>query len=74
MELKYESIKSIILGILIVTSLLLTWNLWTYKPSYDELPDTKVVKEVSLGGQAKLSFILIMSIMARFATLKLKRS
>ena len=49
MELKYENIKSIILGILIVTSLLLTWNLWTYQPSYDELQETKVVQEVSLG-------------------------
>lgn len=48
MELTYENIKSIILGILIVTSLLLTWNLWTYQPSYEELQNTKVVQEVSL--------------------------
>lgn len=54
MELKYENIKSIILGILIVTSLLLTWNLWTYQPSYDELQDTKVVQEVSLGPEKSI--------------------
>jgi len=51
MELKYEHIKSIILGILIVTSLLLTWNFWTYQPRYDELQETKVVQEVSLSSE-----------------------
>jgi regulatory protein YycH of two-component signal transduction system YycFG len=55
MELKYEHIKSIILGILIVTSLILTWNFWTYQPSYDELPETKVVQEVSLSSEPEKS-------------------
>ncbi|MBB6445438.1 YycH family regulatory protein [Bacillus benzoevorans] len=58
MELTYENIKSIILGILIVTSLLLTWNLWTYQPSYEELPNSKVVKDVSLGPEKKISDIV----------------
>lgn len=58
MELTYENIKSIILGILIVTSLLLTWNLWTYQPSYEELPNAKVVKDVSLGPEKKLSDVV----------------
>lgn len=61
MELKYENIKSIILGILIVTSLLLTWNLWTYQPSYDELQETKVVQEVSLGPEKNVRDVVIPS-------------
>lgn len=58
MELKYENIKSIILGILIVTSLLLTWNLWTYEPRYEELQDTKTIQEVTLGPEKKVKDII----------------
>lgn len=58
MELTYENIKSIILGILIVASLLLTWNLWTYQPSYEELKNAKVVKDVSIGTEKKISDLI----------------
>jgi len=42
---KYETVKSIALTVLVACSVLLTWNLWTYKPKY-ELNDTKYVHEI----------------------------
>ena len=58
MGLTYENIKSIILAILIVTSLLLTWNLWTYQPNYEELKKSKVVQEVSLSPKKDIKEIV----------------
>jgi regulatory protein YycH of two-component signal transduction system YycFG len=40
-----ESIKSVILTALIALSLVLTYNLWTYKPNLPELEDPRTVKK-----------------------------
>lgn len=38
--MKFETIKTIILTLLVAGSIYLTWSVWTYKPSYHELnPD-----------------------------------
>jgi regulatory protein YycH of two-component signal transduction system YycFG len=56
--MKYENIKSIILGILVLNSLVLTWNLWTYQPNYERLENTNYVQEVTFGEQLEWDRIL----------------
>ena len=51
--MKYENIKSVILTILVGIGLLVTWNLWTYQPSYKELENADTVQEVSLSSKPK---------------------
>src|SRR5699024_11125501 len=46
-------IKSYILAILVLISLLLTFSLWNYKPNYERVFDTDYVDEVNLGGTKK---------------------
>lgn len=46
--MRYENIKSGILTILVLVSLLLTWNLWTYQPNYDKLEKSKTLEEVTV--------------------------
>ncbi len=45
--MKYETVKSLILAVLVITSVVLTWNLWTYQPKY-EFIDKKIMHEVSI--------------------------
>lgn len=57
--MKYETIKSIVLLILVVFSILLTWMLWTYQPNYDTLKESgNTVEEVSLGETKELNKIV----------------
>jgi regulatory protein YycH of two-component signal transduction system YycFG len=48
--MKLETIKTFILIILIGTSLLLTFGLWTYQPNDNELDNVELVNEVNIGG------------------------
>lgn len=41
----FEVIKSIVLVFLIALSLVLTWSLWTLKPNYTAIEDTRTVKK-----------------------------
>ncbi|THE10820.1 hypothetical protein E1I69_17350 [Bacillus timonensis] len=45
--MKYESIKTTILIILVLSSIVLTWTLWTYQPQYKDLPADDLVEEVT---------------------------
>ena len=56
--MKYENIKSVILTILVGISLLVTWNLWTYQPSYKELENADTVQEVSLSSKKDIKDIV----------------
>lgn len=47
MNVKYETIKLVVLIFLVVTSGVLTWNLWTFQPTY-EVNDERHVHEVSI--------------------------
>ena len=51
--MNFELIKSYILTVLILISLLLTFSLWNYKPNYERVFDTNYVDEVNLGGTVK---------------------
>lgn len=48
-----ESIKSYVLAILVLLSLLLTFSLWNYKPNYERSFDRDYVDEINLGGTVK---------------------
>src|SRR5690625_4225636 len=49
--MKYETAKSFILIVLILTSLLLSVAIWTYQPNYDQFQDMSYVHEVDIGGK-----------------------
>ncbi|MFA1819676.1 YycH family regulatory protein [Virgibacillus oceani] len=48
--MKFETVKTFILIILIGTSLLLTFALWTYQPNNKPLNSDELVNEVNIGG------------------------
>ncbi|CAM4197993.1 YycH family regulatory protein [Lederbergia lenta] len=48
--MRYETIKSVVLLLLVVASAALTWSLWTYQPQL-ESSDKKNVHEVSISNQ-----------------------
>jgi regulatory protein YycH of two-component signal transduction system YycFG len=56
--MNYEKIKSVILTILVVTSVFLTWNLWTYQPNYATMEHSNYVQEVALSEQRKMNDII----------------
>ncbi|MBS4218273.1 hypothetical protein KHA96_08110 [Bacillus sp. FJAT-49711] len=51
--MKYETVKSIVLTVLVAFSALLTWNLWTYQPKY-KLPENNV-HEMSVSKEKEAS-------------------
>ncbi|MCQ6276670.1 hypothetical protein JMM81_17305 [Bacillus sp. V3B] len=54
----YENIKSIILITLVLMSALLTWNLWTYQPHFEELEKIDTVREVAFSDKKAVKEIL----------------
>ncbi|MBH0175458.1 hypothetical protein IHV09_17940 [Fictibacillus sp. 23RED33] len=50
----YEHIKSIALTVLIGMSLVLTWSLWTFKPSYPSLEGARIVKKQEVDIEASV--------------------
>lgn len=48
-----EKIKTVVLILLVISSSLLTWTIWTYQPKYRTLEDEKVVQQVSLSGHER---------------------
>ncbi len=54
----YEHIKTIILTILVATSALLTWNLWTYQPNYETMEPTNTVQEIAIAAKKDVSKIV----------------
>ncbi|WHY67109.1 two-component system activity regulator YycH [Neobacillus sp. SuZ13] len=56
--MRYENIKSWILIVLVLVSILLTWNLWTYQPNYETMESSDNVKEVSLSEKQEVQKII----------------
>src|SRR5690625_2300175 len=48
--MSYETIKSFIFVILVSSSLLLSFILWTYQPNYELIYDASYVNEADVGG------------------------
>lgn len=51
--MKYETVKSFILFVLVGISFLLSFILWSYQPNYEYFYDTSYVNEVDIGGSEK---------------------
>lgn len=47
--MNFENIKSILLTLLVILSLVLTWSLWTYQPRLDEVKNPDIIKDVNIG-------------------------
>ncbi|MEI5908372.1 two-component system activity regulator YycH [Bacillus spongiae] len=47
--MKYESIKSIVLTILVINSMVLTYGIWTYQPDYSRTISSEETFESSIG-------------------------
>ncbi len=57
--MKYENSKSVILIFLILVSIILTWNLWTYQPNFDMMESSNdYVAEVTLKEKQELQEII----------------
>lgn len=56
--MRYEKIKSWILAFLVLVSILLTWNLWTYQPNYETMENGNYVEEVSLSKKQEVQKIV----------------
>lgn len=56
--MRYENIKSWILTILVLVSILLTWNLWTYQPNYETMEKSNYVKEVTVSEKQEVQKIV----------------
>src|SRR5213075_2761192 len=58
MGMKYETIKTAILTILVLLSIFLTWNLWTYQPNYATMEKNNVVAEVTMSEKQEIKKIV----------------
>jgi regulatory protein YycH of two-component signal transduction system YycFG len=56
--MKFETIKSILLTVLVLLSFGLTWVLWTYQPQLDPLVSGKLVEEVEMGDKKEVPSII----------------
>jgi regulatory protein YycH of two-component signal transduction system YycFG len=56
--MKYENTKSVILTVLILVSIVLTWNLWTYQPNFEMKENGNYVAEVTLKEKRDLRDII----------------
>jgi len=58
MELTYEKVKSIILAVLVVLSVILTWNLWSYHPNVEEFENRNTIQEVAFSPKKDMKEIV----------------
>lgn len=57
--MRYENGKSAILVILVLVSIVLTWNLWTYQPNYETMQNGNVVAQVTVSEKQEVPKIII---------------
>lgn len=57
--MKYDSIKTFILVVLIFISFVLSYIVWSYQPNFDYLSDESQVSEIDVGGEEKTKNELI---------------
>ncbi|MCM3618212.1 two-component system activity regulator YycH [Sutcliffiella horikoshii] len=56
--MSYETIKSLILTFLVLLSLVLTWNLWTYQPDYEYINSDRVISDVEIREKREINQIV----------------
>ncbi|UCZ53223.1 two-component system activity regulator YycH [Bacillus shivajii] len=54
-----EHIKSVILWVLVLTSVVLTWQIWTYQPEYDIRTDVEYFESTEIGEERSANDLLI---------------
>jgi regulatory protein YycH of two-component signal transduction system YycFG len=59
MAMKYEQIKSITLTLLVVSSVFLTWNLWTYQPNLEPIEESNITEDVIISSKKNMREILL---------------
>src|SRR5699024_12626876 len=57
--MKYESIKTFILVVLIFISFVLSFIVWSYQPNFESLSEESQVSEIDVGGEEKTKNELI---------------
>ncbi|WP_209125187.1 YycH family regulatory protein [Alkalihalobacillus sp. BA299] len=57
--MKYENIKSATLTFLVLLSLVLTWQIWTFQPDYALLKDTDYVNNPHLNEERNVSEVIV---------------
>ncbi|WP_409252404.1 YycH family regulatory protein [Bacillus sp. SCS-153A] len=57
--MRYEQIKSIILTTLVVSSIFLTWNLWTYQPYLEPIEESSIAEDVIINSQKELRDVIL---------------
>ncbi|KMJ60417.1 hypothetical protein AB685_06300 [Bacillus sp. LL01] len=56
--MNYETIKSLILTFLVLLSLILTWNLWTYQPDDEFINNDRVINDVEIREKKEIDQIV----------------
>lgn len=56
--MNYETIKSLILTFLVLLSLVLTWNLWTYQPDYEYINSDRVISDVEIREKKEINQLI----------------
>ncbi|MFC4321720.1 YycH family regulatory protein [Litchfieldia salsa] len=56
--MSYESIKSLVLTIAVLASILLTWGLWTYHPEYETIENANIVDNVPISNTKDLASLI----------------
>ena len=56
--MSFETIKTIVLNVLVFLSIFLTYQLWTIQPDYEQLDNLETVEKVVLGPERKLSSVV----------------
>ncbi|SFE97197.1 Two-component signal transduction system YycFG, regulatory protein YycH [Bacillus sp. OV194] len=54
----FEVIKSVLLIFLIMLSLIMTWSLWTLKPNYSNLEETRTLKKAQVTDTKKITDVI----------------
>ncbi|WP_421382400.1 YycH family regulatory protein [Bacillus salacetis] len=57
--MKYEQIKSITLTVLVVSSIFLTWNLWTYQPSLEPIEENNLTEDIVIKAKKEIEEVFL---------------
>ncbi|RIW31601.1 hypothetical protein D3H55_15010 [Bacillus salacetis] len=59
MDMKYEQIKSITLTFLVVSSIFLTWNLWTFQPSLEPIEESNISEDIIISAKKDMREVFL---------------
>ncbi|PLS15763.1 hypothetical protein CVD28_20900 [Bacillus sp. M6-12] len=56
--MRIEGVKNIILTVLVTTSILLTWNIWTYQPDLKQAEQNEYIQEINIRAKQDIKNII----------------